>query len=126
MDIKKLRELKIEEVPAENTLSVAKFERLRCEDSVLIFDARSAGEFADFCRLFEQLATTMNQMAEELMEEERIACEAESELLWLEVEGYPTFYSLRLILHQGRRCEGNWTEQAVCELRQEVQRLKLF
>ncbi len=86
----------------------------------------SAAEFADFCRLFEQLATTMNRMAEELMDEERIACEAESELLWLEVEGFPHAYSLRVILNQGRRCEGNWPSQVVNELYQASQKLNTF
>ncbi|MDJ0659948.1 MAG: DUF1818 family protein [Crocosphaera sp.] len=86
----------------------------------------TAVEFADFCRLFEQLATTMNQMAEELMEEERIACEAESDLLWLEVEGFPHAYSVRLILNQGRCCEGNWPAEVVRELYQEMQKLKHF
>ncbi|MEL4894338.1 DUF1818 family protein [Crocosphaera sp. Alani8] len=86
----------------------------------------SKAEFADFCRLFEQLTITMNSMAEELMEEERIACEAESELLWLEVEGFPHAYSMRVILNRGRRCEGNWTAEVVRELYQEIQKLNTF
>ncbi len=86
----------------------------------------TAAEFADFCRLFEQLATTMNLMSDELMEEERIACEAESELLWLEVEGFPNAYSVRVILNQGRRCEGNWPAEVVRELYREIQKLKTF
>jgi hypothetical protein len=83
-------------------------------------------ELDDFCRLLEQLAQTMQSMQVELMEEERIACEAESDRLWIEVEGYPHAYSLRLILNQGRCCEGNWSEEAVPELRQAAQRLKVF
>ena len=83
-------------------------------------------EFADFCRLLIQLTTTMTVMAEELMDEERIACEAESELLWLEVEGFPHTYSLRLIVNQGRRCEGNWPANVVNELSQELQKLNAF
>jgi len=75
-------------------------------------------EFKDFCRLLPQLTDTMKMMKEELMEEERIACELESELVWLEVEGLAEHYSLRLILHQDRRCEGNWTENSVKELAQ--------
>ncbi|HAC63573.1 MAG TPA: DUF1818 domain-containing protein [Cyanothece sp. UBA12306] len=78
-------------------------------------------EFDDFCRLFEQLVETMKMMAQELMDSERIACEAESDLLWLEVEGYPHAYSLRLILNHGRCCEGNWPEEVVTELFQGVQ-----
>jgi hypothetical protein len=83
-------------------------------------------EFNDFCRLLEQLAQTMNRMAEELMDEERIACEVESDLLWMEVEGYPHAYSVRFILNQGRCCEGNWSDGAVVELVQALQTLKVF
>ena len=86
----------------------------------------TAAELNDFCRLLHQLVTTMSQMQTELMDEERIACEAESALLWLEVEGYPHAYSLRLILNQGRRCEGNWAEGVVRELAEAAQKLKVF
>jgi hypothetical protein len=86
----------------------------------------TAAEFNDFCRLVQQLADTMTTMTEELMDEERIACEAESNLLWLEVEGYPDAYSLRLIVNGGRRCEGNWSEGVVNELIDGVQNLTIF
>jgi len=48
-----------------------------------------------FCRLSGQLVETMSHLASELMEEEKISCEAESDLLWLQVEGYAHAYSLR-------------------------------
>ena len=83
-------------------------------------------ELDDFCRLVTELVTTINQMQAELMDKERIACEAESNLLWLEVEGYPHAYSLRLILNRGRRCEGNWAEGVASELADAAQRLKVF
>ena len=83
----------------------------------------TAAEFDDFCRLLNQLVTTMTQMKTELMDEERITCEAESDLLWLEVEGYPHAYSLRLILNQGRCCEGNWNKGIAGELAEAAQRL---
>lgn len=83
-------------------------------------------EFNDFCRLLGQLLETMNQMASELMDGEKIACEAESDLLWMEVEGYPDTYSLRFILNTGRRCEGNWSETVVPDLVQAAQMLKVF
>ncbi|QDZ41137.1 DUF1818 family protein [Euhalothece natronophila Z-M001] len=73
-------------------------------------------EFVDFCRLLLQLAKTMAEMKNELMDEERIACEAESDTLWLEAEGYPDNFSIRLILQTSRRAEGNWSENAVKEL----------
>ena len=83
-------------------------------------------ELAEFCRLLSQLGETMNQMQAELMDEERIACEAESELLWMEVEGYPHSYSLRFILHHARRCEGNWPPTVVTDLVAAIQSLKFF
>ncbi|MDB9375301.1 DUF1818 family protein [Nodularia sphaerocarpa] len=83
-------------------------------------------ELNDFCRLLAQLADTMKQLASELMEEEKIACEAESDLLWLEVEGYAHAYSLRLILNTGRGVEGKWEAAAVPELLQASGMLKVF
>ncbi|MGV0026610.1 DUF1818 family protein [Phormidesmis priestleyi] len=83
-------------------------------------------ELADFVRLAAQLSSTMSQMAAELMDEEAIACEAESGLIWLEVEGYPHAYSLRFILLSGRRSEGFWSEAVVPELLQAIQTLQVF
>ncbi|MCL1468927.1 DUF1818 family protein [Argonema galeatum] len=83
-------------------------------------------ELNDFCRLLEQLAATMSQIASELMDEEKIACEAESDLLWLEVAGYPHAYSLHLIVNCDRQCEGSWPADAVPGLLQAVQVLKVF
>ena len=83
-------------------------------------------ELNDFCRLLVELAQTMNQMANELMDSEKITCEMESDLLWMQVEGYPHAYSLQLILNTGRRCEGKWPEAVVPELLQAVQVLKTF
>lgn len=73
-------------------------------------------EWQDLRRLLSQLTATMAAMATELMDEESIACEAESELLWLEATGFPDNYSLRFILYQGRGCEGNWSATALPEL----------
>ncbi|WP_445638256.1 DUF1818 domain-containing protein [Nostoc sp. DSM 114161] len=83
-------------------------------------------ELNDFCRLLAQLADTMKQLATELMEEEKIACEAESDLLWMEVEGYPHAYSLRFILNAGRGVEGKWDACAVGDLLQASGMLKVF
>jgi hypothetical protein len=83
-------------------------------------------ELNDFCRLLTQLTQTMSQMAAELMDQEKIACEAESDLVWMEVEGYPHAYSLRFILNTGRGCEGSWSDAAVSGLIQAVQVLKVF
>lgn len=83
-------------------------------------------ELADFCRLVLQLTETMQQMQQELMDEERISCEAESDLLWMEAEGFPHAYRLRLILLNGRRAEAEWSEAAVPGLAQAAQTLKVF
>ncbi|MBR8836333.1 MAG: DUF1818 family protein [Stigonema ocellatum SAG 48.90 = DSM 106950] len=83
-------------------------------------------ELNDFCRLLAQLADTMKQLATELMDEEKIACEAESDLLWMEVEGYPHAYSLRFILNTGRCAEGKWSASAVLSLVQAAEMLKVF
>ncbi len=83
-------------------------------------------ELHDFCRLSVQLAETMSQLNSELMDEEKISCEAESNLLWLEVEGYAHSYNLRFILLSGRCAEGSWDEIAVKSLVQAVQTLQVF
>jgi hypothetical protein len=83
-------------------------------------------ELEDFCRLLRQLTAAMAAMTEELMDEERIACEAESDLLWLEVEGFPHSYSLRLILYRDRGFEGNWHEGAANELARQLDNFKGF
>lgn len=83
-------------------------------------------ELNDFCRLLGQLAETTSQVASELMDEEKITCEAESDLLWIEVEGYPHSYGLRFILNTGRRAEGSWSVKAVPGLMQAAQMLKVF
>ncbi|HHP7232850.1 MAG TPA: DUF1818 family protein [Xenococcaceae cyanobacterium] len=80
-------------------------------------------EFKEFFRLLSQLTATMTQIATELMDEEKIAIEAESDLMWLEVAGYPDAYSLRLILNCDRRCEGNWQAGVVAELVEVTRRL---
>ncbi len=83
-------------------------------------------ELNDFCRLLQQLTETMSQMASELMDEEKIACEAETDLIWMEVAGYPHSYSLRLILNSDRRGEGNWEPEAVQGLTEATQKLTIF
>ena len=83
-------------------------------------------EWQDFCRLVAQLSETMQAMATELMDEEKISCEAESDLIWLEVAGYADCYSLGFILNQGRCCEGSWPPEVVPELIKTLQTLAFF
>ncbi|MGA1621619.1 MAG: DUF1818 family protein [Synechocystis sp.] len=72
-------------------------------------------EFDDFHRLTQELRRTVLAIAPELMAEETLHCELDSETLWLEIEGYPHAYELRLILHQGRRAEGQWAASVLPE-----------
>jgi hypothetical protein len=86
----------------------------------------TAAELNDFSRLLDQLIATMGQMESELMAEERIAIDAETQLLWMEVEGYPHAYTLRSILNSDRRCEGSWQVGVATELAAALQTLKVF
>lgn len=83
-------------------------------------------ELDDFCRLTLQLDYEIRQIAQELMESEALTCEAESDLLWLEAQGYPQTYSLRFILLTGRRGEGFWPSSAVAQLLEAIQTLYVF
>ncbi|MBS0015373.1 MAG: DUF1818 family protein [Arthrospira sp. SH-MAG29] len=83
-------------------------------------------ELDDLCRLCGQLADTVSQIAAEIMDSERLACEAESDRLWVQLEGFPHAYSLEFILSNGRRCEGSWPPEAVPELLAAMKILKMF
>jgi hypothetical protein len=76
----------------------------------------TAAELTDIRQLAAQLADTMTSMAGELMDEEGISLEAESDRVWLEATGFPQAYSLRLILNTGRQVEGFWPSGVVPEL----------
>ena len=76
----------------------------------------TAAEFNDFCRCTRQLHETMQSMASSLMAEETLTCEQETSTIWLEVEGFPTAFSLRFILLSGRKGEGEWPPEAASEL----------
>lgn len=83
----------------------------------------TAAEFSDFCRLAGQLVQSVHQLTAELMDEEKISCEAESDLLWIEVSGYAHAYSLRFVLNTRRCAEGSWTPEAVSDFIQAAQTL---
>lgn len=76
----------------------------------------TAAEFLDFCRLLVQLADTADSIASELMAEEQLSIEAESDLIWLEIDGFPRGYSLRMLILNNRNVEGNWSANVVGEL----------
>jgi Domain of unknown function (DUF1818) len=86
----------------------------------------TTAEMQDFRRLILQIHQAIEDISQHLMEEETILCEVESDLIWLGAEGYPKSYSLRIILHHHRSCEGTWSEYAIQDLIQATQSLELF
>ena len=86
----------------------------------------TTAELEEFARLLNQLVSAIAQMQSELMDEEAIACEVESDLIWLEAIGYPHAYSLHLMVLTGRRGEGHWAAEVLPELIQAVRSLKVF
>ena len=76
----------------------------------------TATEFQEFVRLAQQLSATMRAMAEQIMYEETLSCEQETENIWLEASGFPHRYGLRFMLLTGRRTEGEWPADIVPEL----------
>ena len=70
-------------------------------------------EFKDFCKLASQLAETMQMMAAELSDGEKICCTLETEDVSLEVNGFPHAFTLRLQLLTERSFEGFWDAMAV-------------
>lgn len=83
-------------------------------------------ELDDFCRLLQQLSQTLRQLSHELMDEEKVCCEAESDRIWVEVEGFPEQFTVRFLVLTGRGAEGSWPASVVPELIQATQMLKVF
>lgn len=83
-------------------------------------------EFHTFRRLAMEISETMQAIASELMDGERIACEAEADHLWLEAEGFPKAYGMRFILKSGRQCEGEWDVEATQQIIQTIFHLTVF
>ena len=70
-------------------------------------------EWADFRRLLNQLAETMAEMSIELMEEEALSVELETDRIWMAVEGFAQCYGLRFMTQGGRGIEGEWSAETV-------------
>ena len=83
-------------------------------------------ELEHFCHLLTQLVETIRTLTSELMDEEKITCEAETDLVWMEVEGYAHLYNMRFILTNGRSVQGYLGAHAVQELVKAVATLKVF
>ncbi len=83
-------------------------------------------EFHTFRRLALEVSETMQEIAGELMDDERITCEAEADYLWLEAEGFPRAYRMRFILKSGRQCEGEWDVDATQQVMQVIFHLTVF
>ncbi|NEQ23564.1 MAG: DUF1818 family protein [Microcoleus sp. SIO2G3] len=81
-------------------------------------------EFDDFCRLLEQLTEAIAAIRAELMPEEGLSCEVESDRVWLLAEGAPNAYTLHLMILTGRRGEGSWSATAVPHLLSTVRLLR--
>ncbi|WP_425217359.1 DUF1818 family protein [Tumidithrix helvetica] len=73
-------------------------------------------ELRDFCRLSLQLADTMTHMETELSDREKLTCTAATEMIRVEVTGYPQEFSLHAQLQVGRRAELDWAASSVPEL----------
>jgi hypothetical protein len=86
----------------------------------------TAAEWQDFQRLLQQLTSAMAAAADELMPDEVIDCEVESDRLWLGASGFPHAYEVRLLLKTGRGAEGTWPAIAVPALIDAVRTLELF
>ncbi len=83
-------------------------------------------EFLDFRRLLQQLVDAIEQMSDELMNEESIACDASSDLIWMAISGYPHQFTLSFILLSGRRAEGEWDVSSTAELIHAIQTISVF
>ncbi|MGB7413045.1 MAG: DUF1818 family protein [Thermosynechococcaceae cyanobacterium] len=81
-------------------------------------------EFDDFSRLLAALVETLAQMQAELMEGETITCEATSDLIWIQLDGYPDQFCLSFMLRHGRRAEGRWDETATAAIIASLQTIK--
>lgn len=68
----------------------------------------------------------MKSLVTQLMEEELVSCELETEYLWMEVEGFPDAFRLSFILNQGRRVEGGWSASITSELIKGLARIQRF
>ena len=86
----------------------------------------TADEFDDFFRLLMDLSSAMDSMTAELMDEEAIAIDKETDLLWMQADGFPKQYEVSFIVLTGRRTEGHWDKNAAQELIQAIQTIKLF
>ena len=83
-------------------------------------------EFESLQRLTQQLSATMAAMATELMPDEQLTLEQETEQLWVEAEGFHHRYSLRFILLTGRGGEGGWPAEVVPDLLNGLERISVF
>lgn len=78
----------------------------------------SAGEACLLASGVQELAAQLDALADQLMAEEAITLELERPCgagsLWLEIEGHPTAWTLRVVLASGperRGFEGRWCSQ---------------
>ena len=80
-------------------------------------------EMQDFTSLLIKINQVMVDMSEHLMDEEKITCELDTNLLWLEARGFPHEYSLTVIFSQQRSCEVFFPADVIPSLINTVQSL---
>lgn len=83
-------------------------------------------EFNDFVRMLRQLTEALEVASTELMDEEAIAIDQETELIWMQLNGFPHEFSLSFMLLTGRRAEGHWNTSATQKFIQAIQTIQLF
>ena len=80
-------------------------------------------EMQDFASLLIKINQVMIDMSEHLMDEEKITCELDTDLLWLEASGFPHEYSLTVIFSQQRSCEVSFPADVIPSFINTVQSL---
>ena len=86
----------------------------------------TTAEFQDLAKFSVDLEQAIAAIAAELMDEERITCEAESHHIWVEATGFPGNYSLRFLLLTGRGAEGEWPPAIVPAVQLALRSVQIF
>lgn len=81
-------------------------------------------EWQDLCQGLDQLHLDLTQIQDQLMEEEAITVEHQTERLTLIASGFPHHHQIFIQLHNGRRGEGQWSPEVIPELRRAIARYR--
>ena len=80
-------------------------------------------ELHDFCYFLTELTKVLTEISTELMEEEKITIDMESERLWIQLHGYPHDYHVYFILQNERKFEGTLSSNIIPELLANLQQI---